>query len=136
VNVPSLKPFGTTYIVYGSLGTTKITRMTTASLHNTKNKHSTSISLNNMIPSTRVTFLSIHFNIPQYQLLLLSYIIRHDWLRSADLDISAVTARNDLARAHTHNTSFITLQDALLTLSPGNNPCPNNVTIPIHNTTQ
>jgi hypothetical protein len=39
-----------------------------------------------------------HFDIPQDDLLLLSYDIRRAWLRSADLYISRATAHNDLAR--------------------------------------
>jgi hypothetical protein len=39
-----------------------------------------------------------HFEIPHYQLLLLSYDIRHALLRYADLYSSRSTAHNDLAR--------------------------------------
>jgi hypothetical protein len=38
-----------------------------------------------------------HFDIPQDELILLSYNIRHAWLRSADLYISRATAYNNLA---------------------------------------
>jgi hypothetical protein len=51
-----------------------------------------------------------HFNISQEELFLLSYDIRHAWLRSADLYISRATAYNDLAhdtqpQRILHNTS-------------------------------
>jgi hypothetical protein len=39
-----------------------------------------------------------HFNIPQDELLFLSYDIRRAWLRSADLYISRATHHNDFAR--------------------------------------
>jgi hypothetical protein len=51
-----------------------------------------------------------HFDIPQDELLLLSYDIRRAWLRSADLYTSRATTYNDLARGShaqriTHNTA-------------------------------
>jgi hypothetical protein len=51
-----------------------------------------------------------HFDIPQDELLLLSYDIRCAWLSSVDLYISRATAHNDLARgSHAqhilHNTA-------------------------------
>jgi hypothetical protein len=46
-----------------------------------------------------------HFEIQQEQLLLLSYNIRHAWLRSADLYFTRATAHNDLA--HGSHAKFI-----------------------------
>jgi hypothetical protein len=63
VSAPLSNPDGTTHnIASGSLGTTKITRMTPAPSHNTNNKHLTQEFRNNMTHFTPIHFHSTSSN--------------------------------------------------------------------------